>query len=1527
MTREEFYEFLDLSGVDDSEKDELKSTLYDNNGNSGVDSVGSSSSSNSRSNKSVRGIGIVSPGNHRGTSRGGTYVATNQNRTFRPSTTNYGAQQAQKNVNRPKPTAWVTNRKFQGNVTTQQQQQNQAPPSKNVVVASKRYAYQQQQQNPQQPQVNHKSGNNNCGDTSSSTTTTEHNQGRSTATTTTTNKRNYDVNSDGTAKTAANRRANSANSSYSTESVDYSCDETSYATSTPLSATIEEVVMPRILTPLATIPLYAVVKPTLAATAILQPIIQPQTPATSTNTASSSPPTTKQVPESSVNSECAEIHTESEEQIHQIQATPIDPQQLNTFSPALPPESPSQMINNPNHPGAMSQNQQQQQAQQPPQSAPTSQQPLFMNPHAPYMYHMPMMPQPGNVFVSNLTANVNVHGLMQSVQHYLQPAYVPAQDVNVQNPHVDGQGQPQQQQPGQPQSQGTQQPMNNQMRGQNRRGRARTNSSNSQRREFVPRGGNAQQPEVIPQVIDPQAQMIAAPPGPPYQYYVQYPYSYAPQGQAGVPHPNAHPATTPLYVQHLPMYASPMYGYQPVFPIMQPEYIVDDGGKVVDEQENVPQMWSPNHEYQDPHQMQDGQVQMSPEEYQQMQQTPQQQEELLIAEQELNQQTAQIQIHHQTIPMPHPGMPHSVLNPNVPNFTVVNQPVAVPVVAPVAVQEVVQPPLPSQQPHFANPAPQAPSQDFAMAPQGSISPIAVAQSYANVNQHLAIATSTNENNEQTFIQQAQQVVVIKTVTQIEHEAAANENLVANVDEFVPATNDVVKTNKVPSNVQHQQPSPLPQRVRDTAQNPPHINAPPFVPQSLTKTVSSGSLTSTSSSSNAQSLSQDIPNAVPNQVTSSSSSEKPKEKPVVAKTDRFGGASNAKVVEWNTSKKNTASVSVSAVPAKQETSNNKTATVNPTVNASQVVVKTPAVPFKTGNTSPVPSKSTTVAIPVAAKKEELKTAPVIVQEVKKVEQQNKEVTANVTEKKQTLSLAPPPPPVDENKQAPAKSWASLFAGGAPKPAPLPSAAVSGLEMASKRPIAKVSPFETNATSPNLGAQFMPATQVKPTTEKKPVADEYSLKLSNFLQNYKIDNNSISICPRGLINRSNYCYINGILQALVSCPPFYHLMRDMPKLSSYKTKGCTPILEAMQELITEFQPRKIMREKGTHVKDIELITDTPFEPTVIYKMLNNIRSEIFHVEGRQEDAEEFLGCVLNKLNDEMLEIIKLTDKPAVAVKQPTTVTKKEEIVNGDHNGEVNPDADGDDWQVIGSRNKGTITRTTDYARTPISDIFRGKLRSRVTREGDHSTDNIQPFFTLPLDIERATSVNQALDLLAGRDPLEGITSTKTNQEVTAWQQVTIEELPVVLILHLKCFDYKQDGCTKITKSLEFPVELKIETKLMSNKTKYSQKQRTYKLFAVVYHDGKEASKGHYLTDAFHIGYSSWIRYDDSSVKLVNDNQVLKPIAPRVPYLLCYRRFDTINTAQTNNNNNNNNTNSNNNNNNNSSSQQQRNNYHHK
>lgn len=55
------------------------------------------------------------------------------------------------------------------------------------------------------------------------------------------------------------------------------------------------------------------------------------------------------------------------------------------------------------------------------------------------------------------------------------------------------------------------------------------------------------------------------------------------------------------------------------------------------------------------------------------------------------------------------------------------------------------------------------------------------------------------------------------------------------------------------------------------------------------------------------------------------------------------------------------------------------------------------------------------------------------------------------------------------------------------------------------------------------------------------------------------------------------------------------------------------------------------------------------------------------------------------------------------------------------------------ICNNRNKGSVTRQTDFGCTPLSDIFRGELRSRLQREGEHPTDVIQPFLTLPLNIE--------------------------------------------------------------------------------------------------------------------------------------------------------------------------------------------------
>lgn len=455
---------------------------------------------------------------------------------------------------------------------------------------------------------------------------------------------------------------------------------------------------------------------------------------------------------------------------------------------------------------------------------------------------------------------------------------------------------------------------------------------------------------------------------------------------------------------------------------------------------------------------------------------------------------------------------------------------------------------------------------------------------------------------------------------------------------------------------------------------------------------------------------------------------------------------------------------------------------------------------------------------------------------------------------------------EVKKPERKSWASLF--GKSEPAPVSPQNIS-------KPSALVPPFNCNKSN---GDHNLESASKEPPPH---LNDPNYYRMAEFLTDYKIDNKITSLQPRGLINKSNYCYINSVLQALLACPPVYNLLIELSKncKNDTETKKSIPIIENMCRFVKEFHhlPATLRvgrrSDKNQKKEQVSINCEPPFEPYWIYKMLNGIRSDSFIIEGVQEDAEEFLGCVLNGLNDEMSELLKLAGSDVLS-----NLQRKEQD-------------DEKEWQVMGPKNKGCVTRKTESMKTSIVDIFGGKLRSRVYRSGDQSTDNIQPFFTLQLNIENVNSVYEALEILVSKNQLEGVTSSKTNEEVEAWQQVMLEELPIVLILHLKCFNFKKDGCTKIIKPIEFPVDLKIDSKLLSSKKNYTAKEKQYKLFAVVCHDGKEITKGHYITDAYHVGYASWLRYDDASVKTVLEENMLKPQGSRVPYLLFYRRSDSV------------------------------------
>lgn len=79
-----------------------------------------------------------------------------------------------------------------------------------------------------------------------------------------------------------------------------------------------------------------------------------------------------------------------------------------------------------------------------------------------------------------------------------------------------------------------------------------------------------------------------------------------------------------------------------------------------------------------------------------------------------------------------------------------------------------------------------------------------------------------------------------------------------------------------------------------------------------------------------------------------------------------------------------------------------------------------------------------------------------------------------------------------------------------------------------------------------------------------------KFIEFLSIYNLDHKTAHLQPRGLINRNTRCYINATLQALLTCPPFFNLMKSVQfKLKNRNIRGPqksqTPILESMYVII--------------------------------------------------------------------------------------------------------------------------------------------------------------------------------------------------------------------------------------------------------------------------------------------------------------------------------------------------------------------------
>jgi ubiquitin carboxyl-terminal hydrolase 10 len=230
-------------------------------------------------------------------------------------------------------------------------------------------------------------------------------------------------------------------------------------------------------------------------------------------------------------------------------------------------------------------------------------------------------------------------------------------------------------------------------------------------------------------------------------------------------------------------------------------------------------------------------------------------------------------------------------------------------------------------------------------------------------------------------------------------------------------------------------------------------------------------------------------------------------------------------------------------------------------------------------------------------------------------------------------------------------------------------------------------------------------------------------------------------------------------------------------------------------------------------------------------------------------------------------------ATPTNDPSSPASEVESVQGSISGKENG------WLEVGPKQKAAVTRSSGTITTgsPVTKIFGGNLRSELRVPGLKDSVTLEPYQPLQLDIG-ASHVNNIIDALKGltrSEALHGDFKSPKGPNVTATKQVFIETLPPVLILHLKRFQYDNAGGTqKIWKKVGYPLELEIPKEVFPRQKRgvYAHSGLPkYRLSAVVYHHGQNASGGHYTVDVRRQDGREWIRLDDTVIRRVRSEEV--------------------------------------------------------
>lgn len=398
------------------------------------------------------------------------------------------------------------------------------------------------------------------------------------------------------------------------------------------------------------------------------------------------------------------------------------------------------------------------------------------------------------------------------------------------------------------------------------------------------------------------------------------------------------------------------------------------------------------------------------------------------------------------------------------------------------------------------------------------------------------------------------------------------------------------------------------------------------------------------------------------------------------------------------------------------------------------------------------------------------------------------------------------------------------------------------------------------------------------------DDYNRKMKSLIQkNEKVF---------GLENFGSTCYMNSIIQCLFVIECFRDSILEAKSISEvHMTNSYSPL----KQRVFTHNSLTSTSNKGTRVKivNIDSVLNSLSVKIQADKIIIGKSSDMkVHSNDTRKKNALLKGPVINidhlypnyanittKMDEDdckrmyfsikqIFEIIYQSDSNTGVI-SPVEILNTLKQTNCMFKGGMHQDAEEFMSYLLNSINE-YFSSTTNGSNI-IQDNFQGKYKHTIKcLTCNNSKDTYEAFLSLQIPITKNfKNLSKALNNLIespNKEILKGdnkFQCDNCNDKVKAERSVNIDEIPNVLILHLKRYEYseKENTLTKLFNKLEYPLNLRIE-----------RMNKNYELSGIVVHLGMDPSHGHYVAVVKNDKFG-WLIYDDETVMGINENDVLK------------------------------------------------------